>query len=297
LARLAKRVFTTDEKLEADIEVANFGPVALENKAVAWKLVVENGTTVANGKLPACTIPVGNGIALGRVSVDLKSVPSPVRCKLVVVLEKTAFENDWDVWIYPAKVNTDVPQGITVVDEWNQQVLSVLEGGGKVFLTIPPDRVKGDDKYGKVMLGFSSIFWNTAWTKRQPPETLGILCDPKNPALSGFPTDYHSNWQWWYIVSRAGAMILNDMPAELRPNIQVIDDWFTNRRLGLVFEGKVGKGKLLVCSINLKDDLDNNPVARQMLYSLLNYMAGKKFDPKVQINNKQIANLLVSSKK
>ncbi|MDD4870282.1 MAG: glycoside hydrolase [Kiritimatiellae bacterium] len=296
LARLVKRVFTTDEKFEADIEVTHFGPVPMENAIADWKLIADNGATVSCGKLPACTIPVGNSITLGRVGIDLKSAPAPVQCKLVVELEKTTFENDWDVWIYPAKANTEVPQGITVVDDWNQNALLTLEAGGKVLLMIPPDRVKGDDKRGKVMLGFSSIFWNTAWTRRQPPETLGILCDPKNPALNGFTTDYHSNWQWWYLVTRAGAMILNDMPANLRPTVQIVDDWFANRKLGLVFEGRVGKGKLLVCSIDLKNDLDNNPVARQMLSSLLNYMAGKKFDPKVQISNKQITDLLVSSK-
>ena len=41
---------------------------------------------------------------------------------------------------------------------------------------------------GEVGVGFSSIFWNTAWTGGQKPHTLGILCDPTNPALSLFPT-------------------------------------------------------------------------------------------------------------
>ena len=68
-------------------------------------------------------------------------------------------------------------------------------------------------------------------------------------------------------------MILDDLPPDLRPTVQVIDDWVTNRKLGLVFEAKVGKGKLLVCSIDLKNDLDQNPVARQMRHSLLDYMA------------------------
>ena len=74
----------------------------------------------------------------------------------------------------------------------------------------PPARPRSPDpKLGKVALGFSSIFWNTAWTRRQPPHTLGILCDPKHPLFASFPTDNHSNWQWWYLVSRSGAMILD----------------------------------------------------------------------------------------
>ena len=75
-------------------------------------------------------------------------------------------------------------------------------------------------------------------------------------------------------MSRAGAMILDGLPAGLRPTVQVIDDWFTSRRLGLVFEARVGKGRLLVTSIDLdSDDLGANPVARQMRHSLLAYAA------------------------
>jgi hypothetical protein len=143
-----------------------------------------------------------------------------------------------------------------------------------------------------VALGFSSIFWNTAWTRRQPPHTLGILCDPGHPALDGFPTESHSDWQWWYLVSRAGAMILDGLPKDLRPTVQVIDDWFTNRRLALVFEARVGKGRLLVTSIDLTTGLDQNVVARQMRRSLLDYMAGDRFNPTVELTPAQVRGLL-----
>jgi hypothetical protein len=143
-----------------------------------------------------------------------------------------------------------------------------------------------------VAIGFSSIFWNTAWTRGQAPHTLGILCDPDHPALAKFPTEYHSNWQWWELVSRSSAMILDDLPPKLRPVVQVIDTWFSNRRLGLVFEGKVGEGKLLVCSMDLESDLDRRPVARQMRHSLLRYMAGNQFNPKCSITVEQVQSLL-----
>ena len=79
-------------------------------------------------------------------------------------------------------------------------------------------------------------------------------------------------------------MILDGLPQELRPTVQVIDDWFTNRRLGLVFEARVGKGRLLVTSIDLERDLEANPVARQMRHSLLRYVASDRFAPKVEVS-------------
>jgi hypothetical protein len=287
LARLDRRIFTTADVLEAEIEVAHFGPRPLEESVAEWKLVADDGAVAASGTLPARTIAQGNGITLGRISVDLRKVPAPRRYKLVVALTGTSFENDWDVWVYPARVSTQAPPSVSIVDALDDQALTTLKRGGRVLLMIPSDQVTGD-KHGKVALGFSSIFWNTAWTRRQAPHTLGILCDPKHPALAEFPTDSHTNWQWWFLLTRAGAMILDDLPPAMRPIVQVIDDWFTSRRLGLLFEARVGGGRLLVTSIDLKSEIVRNPVARQMLYSVSNYMNSDRFNPTIELRPEQV---------
>ena len=102
--------------------------------------------------------------------------------------------------------------------------------------------------------------------------------------LAGFPTDYHTNWQWWDLISKSSAMILDGFPSNPRPIVQVIDDWVTNRKLGLIVEAKVGRGKLLICSIDLQSDLANRPVARQMLHSLTSYMNGPAFEPRQSVD-------------
>ena len=291
LARLDRRVFTTAETLDADLEVAHFGPRPLVGARPSWRLVDDEGKTVAHGALPRRDVPVENGTALGRVSVRLSALKAPRRYRLVVGLDGTPFENDWSVWVYPPSVDTGVPSGVTVARALDASVEERLRVGGRVVLLLPPDRVRGD-ALGKVELGFSSIFWNTAWTGRQAPHTLGVLLDPKAPALADFPTEGHSDWQWWYLVSRAGAMILDGLPQTLRPTVQVIDDWFTNRRLGLVFEAGVGKGRLLVASIDLERDLEANPVVRQMRHSLLRYAASDRFAPTVELTADAVRGLV-----
>jgi len=81
------------------------------------------------------------------------------------------------------------------------------------------------------------------------------------------------------------------MPNELRPIVQVIDDWNTNRRLGLVWECRVGRGKLLVCSADLNKELEKRPAARQLRESLVSYTAGKRFNPKVEVSKAELARL------
>jgi len=39
--------------------------------------------------------------------------------------------------------------------------------------------------------------------------------------------------------------------------------------------GEGGKGKILICSIDLKTDIERRPAARQFLYSLEKYVSSK----------------------
>jgi hypothetical protein len=90
-------------------------------------------------------------------------------------------------------------------------------------------------------------------------------------------------------------MILDGLPAALQPTVQVIDDWVTNRKLGLVFEANVAGGRLIACSIDLATDLDHNPVARQMRHSLLRYAAGDRFRPALELTIEQVQAMMEPS--
>ncbi len=287
LLRMAKRIFTTEEDFVGEVEIAHFGPAAIRRGVVSWSLDYPDGRTFASGRLASKTIPIGNGTQLGRIEQPLGRTEAPCKLVVTVSVEGTGYSNSWDIWVYPAAVETGTPDGVIIADALDEEVAGALKSGGKVLLMPPLSAMDSD-----IPAGFTSIFWNTAWTRRQPPHTLGILCDPEHPALAEFPTEHHSNWQWWDLVTKSQFMILNDLPPEVRPIVQVIDDWNTNRRLGLLFEAEVGGGRLLVCSIDLRSNLDGRPVARQMLQSLLRYMAGPRFRPGHSVDIRRVRGLL-----
>jgi len=272
LARLQKMTFLNDEQFSADIEVAHFGPEPLSRITPRWRIRNASGKLMAEGILKETDIPIANGISLGSMRIYLDGWPTG-RMNFEVSVGR--FANDWDFWVYPAKLEAVGSGNVLVAERIDAGVEEALNAGKCVLLLADTSLVKSD-----VPPGFSSIFWNTAWTSQQPPHTLGILCNPQHPALKHFPTEYHSDWQWWDLVTRSRAMILDSLPPSLRPVVRVVDDWFTNRRLGLLVEAKVGKGKLLICSIDLKTDLERRPVARQLLYSLTKYVSGREFSPK-----------------
>jgi len=281
LARMKKFIFTNDETFEASAEVAHYGDKPLVSCTPAWKITDKTGKTIQKGKLAKTNIPLGNCIQLGRISFPLSAATSPK--KLTLEISVGTFSNSWDFWVYPAKKETlSNEDKIKVVTSLDQSTQNFLDQGGTVLLSIKIGNLS-PEYGGKIAVGFSSIFWNTAWTKGQPPHTLGILCNPNHPALARFPTEYHSNWQWQDAMSHSGAINLTAFPVGLQPIVRVIDDWFTNRPLALLFEGKVGKGKILVSGIDLTTNLDRRPEAQQLLFSLKKYMTSSQFDPKIVV--------------
>jgi len=284
LARMEKRVWTSDESFSAEATVAHFGPAPLEDAVATWKLVNAAGETVMGGQWSARDIPVDRGVELGRISFEWERLPAPAQYRLVVGLQDTHFENDWRLWVYSPDVGPESGD-VRVSSALDEPTLAHLADGGKILLmatTPPPEFPRGS---------FAPIFWNRFMFNTQQTQTLGLLCDPGHAALKRFPTDFHSDWQWAGILSKSHALVMDELPRGLRPIVQVIDDWNTNRKLGLLFECRLGRGKLLVCSAEIAGDLDTRPAARQLRRSLLDYMASDQFDPKVELTIEQLRSL------
>lgn len=125
---------------------------------------------------------------------------------------------------------------------------------------------------------------------------MGILCDPRHPALAEFPTDFHTNWQWYDLLQRSSSMVLDGTPASFRPIVQVVDNFVTNRKLGDLVEARIGAGRLVVCSINIWDDLDSRPVARQLHNSIVRYMESEQFAPTNNLTKEEIRTFLRPSR-
>ena len=227
-----------------------------------------------------CDLPLGNCIPVGTARCDLSRFKEPVQLLVSAQVENTDIRNQWHIWVYPAekKAIDKLPYITTRLDKTAQDKLN--NGESVLLLTygaVPPE------KGGDIAVGFSSIFWNTAWTRGQAPHTLGVCCDAKHPALAAFPNEGVSDYQWWDLMSRCDAMILDDYPEGFRPIVHIVDDWFTNRKLGMLYEARVGKGKLLVCSADLQNDLASRPAAAQFRQSLLEYMMSGQFNPKQEV--------------
>ena len=289
LVRLPKMIYHPNDTLKALVEISHFGKEKIADAIPTWKLSDSEGKTILQGKLQKTDIPFGNGIGLGEISQSLSSVMGPQKLTLTIAVNE--FENSWDIWVYPSSL-PDINDQILLTQKLDTRAIEVLENGGKVLLVLKKGSLK-PEKGGSIATGFSSIFWNTAWTGNQAPHTLGILCNPNHPALKDFPTEFHSNWQWWDAMNHGSAIVLSDLPSNLTPIVRIIDDWFTSRPLALIFEAKIGRGKIIVSGADLLTDMDKRPEARQLLYSLRRYMASNAFNPSVNLDAKSLQSLLI----
>jgi hypothetical protein len=289
LARLPKMTYSSSDTLVAELEMANFSAGILRSSGVKWELVDVRGKVVSSGLFPERDYEVGNGLPIGAVEIPLISLENPAKYTLRTSIVDTDFSNQWDTWLYP-DVLPVLDSSTLVANKPDDEVFKHLESGGNVLLSVTREQLK-PDKGGSVDFGFSSVFWNTSWTKNQAPHTLGILCDPEHPALAYFPTDFHSNWQWWDIIKNGAAMRIDHFPSDFQSIVQPIHTWFDNNKLSMIFEAKVLNGKIIVVSSDLFSDIDNRLAGRQLKYSLLKYSQSGNFNPVSKLKFEDIADL------
>ena len=319
LIRIPKRIFTNDEEFIANAEISHYAPKNIESEA-NWKIEDEHGKRIASGSFGIKEILTGKVNPIGEIHVSFKNVQAPAR--LIVTLTAAATSNSWNIWVYPSG-QPDPPNNVRVSYAYDATTKKALANGENVILFSSPKEglneiqssFMGPDEvrlFPKVTKGRSAIpgsFMPAFWSMRLFNQigTLGILCNPKHPALTGFPTEEQSDWQWADLLGRYTAqtsyqiagddahhewddryersksIILNETPAEYRPIVQIIDNYERNYKLGLIFETRVGKGKLLICALDLETDSDKRPAARQLQTSLLTYASGNQFNPAYEL--------------
>ena len=243
-------------------------------------------TIVISEEFATKTYPIGSNQEVGKIEIPLSQFTYPTHLRLYVYVSGTNSQNRWDFWVYPDEVKSS-EAGLFITDILDSKALQTLADGGDVLITAGKNV-----KYGnEVVQYFTPVFWNTSWFKMRPPHTTGIYVNNLHSIFSDFPSEYHSNLQWWELVNKAPVMQFDEFPADFQPFVQSIDTWFLSRKIGMLYEAKVLNGRLIMTTMDITSDLDNRIVARQMRASILNYMHSDKFKPKYRIEPEVIEHL------
>ncbi len=282
LAKFPKLTFSNKEIIETPIEVAHFGGSSLQNQVIEWQVIDDKDEIYGQGEFAVKEIKIGDSQYIGNLKFIPHKIKKAQQLKVKVKIRNSEIHNFWDIWVYPSDLKISNGE-VLIVDELTDEVIAKINNGKTVLYL-----ANGDVKDTSVKIGFSSIFWNTAWTNNQAPHTMGLAINPTHAVFKHFPTEKFSNYQWFDLISKSQAMILNDFDKTYKPLLQPIDTWFENRKLAIGFETKIGKGKLLVTTIDLKHDIDNRITAKQFKYSLLKYMNSIAFAPEATLDVNKI---------
>ena len=329
LLEMKKFCFEDGEKIQAKVKVANYGGSSLKGKKLKWHLAAENGLFCMDdgtfstkdgevrknvGDLMAEDEGVLNIFSYDEGLVDVGElngvfhVQKPTKLLLTLNIEGTEARNSYELWVYPKKALEK--KGIIIARDLNQEVVKVLEKGGKVLWmpTASSHFVAADDTLSQAdnatpyTVGglFQTDYWNYRMfkticennKKKVSPGTLGILTNPKHPIFKGFPTEMHTNWQWFPVIKESHPLVLDNFAKDYRPIVQVIDNIERNHKLGLVMEWKVGAGKLLVCMSDL-EKAAQYPEGKAFYQSVIDYMRSADFNPSSEISVDELKKKLV----
>lgn len=311
LAKFPQFVFSSENKVQVPVELYNAYHEPLQNAEVTYEVKDEKQQVLASGKLGKSSLPgnsfadnqnslpVGKNIGLGDVSLDFPHlhIPSPSQLVLEIQVKSSnapVARNHWDFWVYPSQIempNTKALKDIYIADSLDAKAQKVLQKGGKVLLLAAGKVKMGED----VKQTYLPVFWNTSWFKMRPPHTTGATIDKAHPLFRNFPTDDWANLNWWELLNKAQVMNLREFPKDYQPTIQPIDTWHVSRKLGMMIEAKVGRGKLLMTTMDVTSDLNRRLIANQMRYAILKYMMSDDFQPAMEVDKQVIENLFTKS--
>jgi hypothetical protein len=297
LAKFPKYTWRAGETFTAEMLVANYGPIDLPETSITYVMTDSTGKVWSSGSVPLRAEQGQVTAADQRLSFVLpREMKRAEKLMLTVKVAGTTIQNQYPLWLYPDSAGKLAESAAAVIVARKPDEALAALGKGERVVYIPE---KAAFPTHSIEGFFASDFWcypmfkSIAVHLKKPPApgTLGLLIQEGHPALADFPTAYHSDYQWFDIVMNSRGVILDTWPKGFKPIVQVIDNFDRNHRLGLIFEAKVGAGRLLVCSADLSA-LNEKPEAACLLDSLLRYAGSDAFAPQTDVSLEELSKLL-----
>jgi len=301
LAQFDSYVLTNGETFCPAMAIRYYNPENLIGHSFHWDLST-NQTSVASGDIAIPDNAFGL-VQLGNAEIALPVNKDAVVYTLTLSVSGTRMKNSYELYSYPpSKSSLDL-----------KAISNIRQNGVHLFLTQDFEEAASLLKQGKRVLylpnevaesieGFyCTDFWCypmfrdiCEWMKKPVAVgTMGLLIQKEHPALKGFPSHKYSTPQWYQIVSHANCAILEDATDKAyRPIVQMVDNFERNHKLGILFEGKVGDGCLMICTSRLSE-IANRVEVRQFTKSLLDYLTSDAFAPENKFDIEKLKKVFI----
>lgn len=285
---LPRYTWEKGETLTAPIIVANYGKTDLTSKASVR--VCMNGNVLEEQTFMSVKAPAGELTCVGEYKIDAydlfedEIVRECINARFDVEVDYAGRTNTYPIWVYE-KVKPQCPEDVYETRVLDKKAMEILEKGGKVYLA--PDATK-EALPNSIRTTFTTDFWSVG-TFGMQEGSMGQLINKEHPIFNSFPTEFHTNYQWWPMASTRAAIL----PRRMECIITEMDSYAYLRDMAQLLECNVGGGKLLFSTMGLHN-LMQYPEARALQNAIYTYMASEKFAPGQECTLEELQGITVS---
>lgn len=274
------------EHLTAEVEVANFGKESISGELV-WTLGYRDCAVNTGSGEFLCgradgqkNCPPGTYTSLGRLDIPLEV--KGVSAAFMLTVSMGDCTSTYPVWVYQ-KTSPECPKNVYETRVFDEQTRAVLQNGGRVYLS--PDADKESLPYS-IKTQFTTDFWSVG-TFADQEGGMGQLIDTEHPIFKEFPTDFHTDWQWWIMASKRAVIL----PHPMKTIITEMDSYAFLRPMAQMIEFRCLKGKVLLSTMELHKS-QQYPEVRALQASIYTYLSGENFEPAEEITEEELSMLV-----
>lgn len=296
LVKLPHYTYEAGERLIAEVEAANFGKRNIEG-VFCWTLagkksVSENGncepaeiksknTVIATGEDTEITIcRPGSYTEVGSLDIPLDFVEKNTALTLKVRIGDSI--SAYPIWVY-RKTTPVCPENVYETRAFDVKTREILQNGGRVYLS--PDADK-ESLPNSIKTQFTTDFWSVG-TFADQEGGMGQLIDTEHPIFKEFPTDFHTDWQWWIMATKRAVIL----PHPMKTIITEMDSYAFLRPMAQMIEFRCLKGKVLLSTMELHKS-QQYPEVKALQASIYTYLSGENFEPAEEITEEELSMLV-----
>lgn len=258
----AKRIFSNEETLKAELDLYDFGKEKIEN--VKFHLTFRDGERIY----------YETETKERHIEIPLTFIEKSVR--LTVTLSVGEYQNDWRIFVF-ANIKQENP--LKVLKGNSRELKDLMKYGGRAI-------VGCEGLKHPISGSFIPVFWSPVHFPSSQP--CGARIDYEHRALAEFPTDDVLDFQWKELMDHCVAADIGNFGDLFTPIVEMVPNFVDNRPSSPLFAVKVGKAEILYCGFDLeRQDLPT----QQLKESLRKYLEEGRWEQENVIEEEKFSDL------
>jgi len=260
------------EAVQIPIWVSHYGPDI--EKARLHVSVRADGKTVAQTDVTVERLRKGQLKQLACFSFCVPELERAAGLELHAELSgpQGTYRNGWELYAFPKTEestcrNVIVRKGCTI-----DELQADMQAGNRVVI------------FGTEPFASSQVSFQLSIAGRTTGHLATVIA--KHPITDAFPHSGFCAKQFENMLNGGKAAILAGTQGQHAPVIDIATSYKNAQKEALLFEYRIGKGRLLVCTLNLQEE---DPAAMWLKNTILSYAESQAFAPDAELTMQELA--------